>query len=246
MALNTINNSFDSTCGELKTGPCNDSALKNDISADQLELRIMIGSIILFLSTFMTIIFNGLLLYCFLKNRKKQWVKNAKQLFYLILSDFIVGLLLLPRNALIFLRTTGLSFTTCAVFSYMLTTTQSVSFYHIMAVCIHRCKMATRINVPMGVDRYNYGRESLFIWVGVLLASVPPYVFWGRHGEIIHKFLLGYIFGPLDTGAKMYLLVLYIIPWIATNILYIRICSVQSKEVFEKGTCYKNRFKCVS
>ena len=226
MALNTIKNSTNNSCVNLKTGFCNDSALldldqNNGTSDDQLELHILISSLILFLSTVMTIIFNGSILYCILKNRKNQWVKSARQIVYLILSDLIVGFLLLPRNALIFLRTTGLSYSTCATFSYMFITTQSVSFYHIMAVCIHRYRLAIRIHVPMGGDRYNYGRESWIIWIGVMLAYLPPYVFWGRHGEVIFKCLFGYIFGPMDAGAKIYILVLYIIPWITTNLLYI-------------------------
>ena len=221
MAVNMSNNMTNSSCGKFEADFCNGSAILNDISDDKLELHILISSLILLLSTMMIIIFNGVLLYCILMNKKKQWVRNAQQIVYLILSDFIVGLLFLPRNALIFLRSTGLSYSTCAMYSYMFITTQSVSFYHIMAVCIHRFRMANRIHTPMGMDRYNYGRESLLIWIGVLVAFVPPYMLWGRHGEIIYKCLLGYIFGPEDTGSKIYMLVLYIIPWITTNTLYI-------------------------
>ena len=227
MTLSIINSSTIHRCGELKTGPCNDTETldleQNIIGIDdeEIELQILLGSLVLLLSIGMTIIFNGTLLYCLMKNRKKQWVRNAQQIFYLILSDFIVGILLLPRSALIFMRSTGLSYRTCATFSYILATTQSVSFYHIMAVCIHRCRMAIQILSPVGVNRYNYGRESLFIWLGVLFVYIPPYIFWGRQGELIFKCLMGYLFGPSDTGAKLYMLVLYIIPWITTNVLYI-------------------------
>ena len=43
----------------------------------------------------------------------------------------------------------------------------------------------------------------------------------GRHGEIIYKCHVEYLFGPMDTGAKIYAFVLYMIPCITTNILYI-------------------------
>ena len=221
MVLNTINNS---SGGKLKTEFLNGSVIvdldDNDSNAES-ELYNMIGSLILLLSCVMTILFNGSLLFCMLKNKKKQWMRNAQQIFYLILSDFIVGFLLLPRTATIFIRMSGLPFSMCATFSYILSTTNSVSFYHIMAVCIHRCRMAIRIHVPFDVDRYNYGRESLVIWVGVLLAFVPPYIFWGRHGEILYKCRFESVFGSSDAGAQIYMLVLYVIPWITTNVLYI-------------------------
>ena len=81
--------------------------------------------------------------------------------------------------------------------------------------------MAIRIHIPFNTDSYNYGRESLLLWIGVLVALVPPYVFWGRHGEILDKCRFENVFGSMDAGAKIYLLVLYTIPWITTNILYL-------------------------
>ena len=210
-----INNSTNSG-GGLKSDLLNGTAENNFDQNNDIS-----GGLILLFFTIMTIIVNGSLLFCILKNKKKQWMKNAHQLVYLILSDFIVGFLLLPRNAAMFIRATGLPFSMCATFSYLLLTTQNVSFYHIMAVCIHRCRIATRIHVPFNMDSYNYSRESLIIWIGVLLAMVPPYVFWGRHEEILYQCRFEHVFGPLDAGAKIYLLVLYAIPWITTNILYL-------------------------
>ena len=220
MTLNTTNNSANSG-DKPNTDFLNGSAVLDSDTSAESELYNMIGSLILLFSTIMTIMFNGSLLFCILKNKRKQWVRNAHQLVYLILSDFIVGFLLLPRNATILIGATRLSFSTCATFSYLLSTTQTVSFYHIMAVCIHRCRMAIRIHIPFNTDSYNYGRESLMLWIGVLVALVPPYVFWGRHGEILDKCRFEYVFGPMDSGAKIYLLVLYTIPWITTNILYL-------------------------
>ena len=228
MALGNGNLSANSTCALLKTGLCNgsvlhDKDLNNDINTDvsEPETNNLFSSIILLLVTGIIILFNGMLLYCTVKNRKKEWVKSIQQIMYLILSDFIVGILLIPRNALVFMHSVGLSYSTCATISYMLISTQCVSFYHVMAVCIHRCRMARDILLPSCVDRYNYGRESLAIWVGVMLACLPPYLFWGRHGEIIYKCHVEYLFGPMDTGAKIYAFVLYMIPCITTNILYI-------------------------
>ena len=109
---------------------------------------------------------------------------------------------------------------TCAIFSYILVTSQSLSYYHILAVCIHRYRMAKRIHWPSAVDTYRYGRESLFIWISVLVVFIPPYLIWGRRGEIRCKCRFEHVFGPTDTGAKLYLLTLFCIPWITTNLLY--------------------------
>ena len=207
--------------GKLETDFLNRSVISevdqnSDISTESV-LYNMTSTIIAFLLTFMTILFNGSLLFCILKNKKKQWVRNARQITYLILSDFIIGVLLLPR---IFVRPTEVHFSTCAPLSYIFITTKTVSFYHIMAVCIHRVRMAIQIHVPFNTDKYNYGRESLIIWIGVMLALIPLYTIWGKHEEIIHKCTFDYIFGSMEKGAKIYLLILYVIPWIITNVLY--------------------------
>ena len=68
--------------------------------------------------------------------------------------------------------------------------------------------MAIRIHVPFNTDSYNYGRESLMLWIGVLVALVPPYVFWGRHGEILDKCRFENVYGPQDASTKIYLLIL--------------------------------------
>ena len=229
-----VNNSDERAIDNLKADLSNSSALfdlaqNNTINADQIDL--LISGLILFLSTVMAIMFNGALLFSIWKHRKKQWVVNAQQIVYLILSDFLVGVLLLPRNGLIFISPTGLTYRICATFSYMLTTTQSVSFYHMMAVCIHRYKVASQIQMPMGVDNYSYGKESLAIWVGVLLIYLPPYIFWGRHGESVSDCRMGSLFGPSDTGAKIYLFVLYVIPWLTTNFLYVFVLLKVKKSV---------------
>ena len=231
MTLNTTNNSTDlgvKLCPDfLSESKDLDFDYNYDDNSDAPEIYpyFQIGAIFLLVSTLLTIVINGSLLFCIVKNRKKQWTRNAHQTKYLILSDFLVGLLLLPRNAKIFMPDTEIPFSTCATFSYILVTTQNVSFYHIMAVCIHRVRMAIRIHMPFNTDRYNYGRESLVIWVGVLLTSLPPYVIWGLHGgELLHRCRFEYVFGPMGAGAQIYMLTLYIIPWIATNTCYL-FCS---------------------
>ena len=185
------------------------------------EIYNLIGSAVLFFGCVLTILFNSSLLFCILKNRRKPWVRNANQIIYLILCDFLVGILLLPRTGTIFARTSQMPYSSCALFSYILVTTQSLSYYHILAVCIHRYRMARRIHLQFAVDKYRYGRESLIIWVSVMVIFVPPYFIWGRHGEILFKCRFENVFGPSDIGAKLYLLVLFSLPWITTNVLYI-------------------------
>ena len=55
------------------------------------------------------------------------------------------------------------------------------------------------------------------------LLFIPPYVIWGRHGEILDVCRLEHLFGHMDNGAKAYLLILFGFPWIVTNTLYVLI-----------------------
>ena len=190
-------------------------------SNPESEIYNMVGSIVLFFGCVLIILFNSSLLFCILKYKRNPWVRNANQIVYLILCDFLVGILLLPRTGTIFVRSSQIPYSTCAIFSYILVTTQSLSYYHILAVCIHRYRMAKRIHLPFVVDKYRYGRESLLIWIAVMVIYVPPYFIWGRHGEILFKCRFEHVFGPSDTGAKLYLLILLVVPWITTNVLYV-------------------------
>ena len=117
------------------------------------EISNMFVSFMLCVFCFLTILLNSSLLYCFLTNRREQWVRNANQIIFLILSDLIVGVILLLRTAIIFMRMTNRPYNTCAMLSCIQTSTQAVSFYHIMAVWLHRYRIAKRINAPFTLDR---------------------------------------------------------------------------------------------
>ena len=167
------------------------------------------------------ILFNSSLLFFILKHKRNPLVRNANQIIFLIMYDFLVGILLLPRTEFIYVRSSEMPYSTCAIFSYSLVTTQSLSYYHILAVCIHRYRLAKRIHLPFATDGYRYGRESLLIWIAVVVIFMPPYIIWGRHGEILFKCRFKNVFGPSDIGAKLYLLILFVVPWITTNVLYV-------------------------
>lgn len=181
----------------------------------------IISSLFLCLCCIVTVFFNLTLFICVLKNRRKAWFRNANQLIYLILSDLIVGVILAPRTALNFLDTGPQPYGTCAAWSYILVSSSAVSYYHILAVCIHRYRMVRNIHKPFVTDNYKYSIESFVIWMTVILIFVPPYVLWGRHGEYILECRLELLFGPSGKRGVVYILVLFFIPWIGTNVIYL-------------------------
>ena len=180
-------------------------------------------SVFLCLFCVFIVFFNFLLLISILKNRTKSWSKLAKQLVFLVISDLIVGLLLIPRTALIFLEWKQQPYEICAFLSYISVSTQAVSYYHIFAVCIHRYRVARKVKQPFATDRYKYNVESCVIWIMVTVVSVLPYIIWGRRGCILPVCRFELLFEPFDGGAIIFFLVLFCIPWIGTNIIYLLI-----------------------
>ena len=195
-----------------------------------------LATVVLCLFCVFIVLFNSLLLVSIFKNRTQAWSKPAKQLVYLIICDLIVGLLLIPRSALTFLEWKQQSYERCAFLSYILVSTQAVSYYHILAVCIHRYRVASKIKQQFATDRYKYNAESFAIWIMVTVVSVLPYVIWGRRGCILPMCRFEFLF---DGGAIIFFLVLFCIPWIGTNIIYLLIIRkvwVSLNKVFPSTT----------
>ena len=178
----------------------------------------------------LSICFNSLLIYCFLTNRNQAWVKKSKRLFYLILSDLLVGVILVPRQFIhkVFPNQSESTYGICAVLSFVVISTQSISYYQVLVLCVHRFITIRKIHLPGQVDTYRYGVESLLIWVTVNVLCVPPYIFWGRHGDALTTCQLSHLFGQSDKGAVVYILTLFCVPWILTNVIYVAIaCSMR-------------------
>ena len=126
------------------------------------------------------IISNSLLLHTILSNRKKVWTKQTKHIVYLIVCDLIVGTLLIPNIMLTLLDVSQKGYWFCAPVMFTSVSSQLVSYYHMLAVCIHRYRRVRKIDIPSGNDRYMYGLESIIIWATVFLASVPPFLSGGE------------------------------------------------------------------
>ena len=170
-----------------------------------------------------SICFNSLLIYCIVTNRRQVWAKKAKQLFYLILSDLLVGVILIPRQLFDKLSSNQSTYEICALQSFVVISTQTISYYQVLALCVHRFITIQKLHLPGQVDTYRYGVESLLIWITVIVLCVPPYVFWGRHGDVLITCQLNHLFGQSDRGAVVYILILLCIPWSLTNAIYVAI-----------------------
>ena len=167
------------------------------------------------------ICYNSLLIYCIVTNRKQAWAMRAKQVFYLILSELLISIIWVPRltfEAFLIPRET---YEKCSAINFTTVTTQLISYNHVLSLCIHRFMMIRKAHLPSGVDRSRYGIESLLIWVTVAVTCVPPYVIWGRHEEVLTDCRFLNLFGPSDTAAVVYILVLLCVPWILTNGIYL-------------------------
>ena len=76
---------------------------------------------------------NSLLLYVIISNRKKPWARRINHIFHLILCDLIVGVSLILIITVRLLRLNIKPYWFCAIFVFTLSSTQTVSYYHILA-----------------------------------------------------------------------------------------------------------------
>ena len=166
------------------------------------------------------IITNLFLICIIISNRKKAWVKRTHHIFYLIVCDLIVGFSLVLSILVRLLSLPQKPYWFCAILSYTQISPQAVSFYHMLAVCIHRFRKLRKIDLPNGVDKYRYGVESFFIWIFVLLACVPPYATAERSEDYISHCRLEFMFGQSDRFTAVYLLTLSCLPCVLANIIY--------------------------
>ena len=193
----------------------------NATSLRTSELRGGYTFIFLALLCILSICFNSLLTYCLVSNRKKTWVRKAKQLFYLVLSDLFAGIFLIPRTIFTRLDIPVKTYEMCAVFNYIVITTQVISFYHVLSLCVHRFMLIRKAHLPSQTDKCGYCLESCVIWIASVLACTPPFLFWGRHGDELTNCSFILTFGASDRPAIIYILVLFFLPWILTNAIYV-------------------------
>ena len=183
----------------------------------------MITFIIFALLCILSICFNSLLTYFPVKHRKQAWARKAKQLFYLVLSDLLCSIIMIPRAIFVQLNIPQKTYEMCAILNFTVVTTQIISFYQVLSLCIHRYMVIRKVHLQSGNDKYRYGIESCVIWIVVILLCVPPYYFWGRHGDVLVGCSFIHLFKPSDRPPWVYILVSLCIPWILTNAVYVTI-----------------------
>ena len=178
------------------------------------------------------VITNLFLICIIISNRKKAWAKRTHHIFYLIVFDLIVGFSLVLS---ILVRLLGLPtkkpYWFCAILSYIQVSPQAVSFYHILAVCIHRFRKLRKIDPPNGIDKYRYGVESFLIWIFVHLACVPPYATAERRDDYISHCRIEFIFGQSNKFTVVYFLTLCFLPCVLANIIYAAVIVGMKKQL---------------
>ena len=170
---------------------------ETNLSSPPSQVDFQYGYIFVILVCVFLIISNTSLLYIILSNRKKIWARQTKHILYLIVCDLIVGVLLIPNITVRLLRLPKKPYWVCAVLCFTTVSSQTVSYYHMLAVCIHRYRKLRKIDLPSGNDKYSYGVESILIWIIVLLTSVPPFVILERKDDL-QLCRIDYIFGSSD------------------------------------------------
>ena len=177
--------------------------------------------IILAVLCILSVCYNSLLTYCLVANRKREWARKAKQLFYLVLSDLFASIVLIPRTIFSQLNISRRTYEMCAPLNFTLVTTQTVAFYHVFSMCIHRYLHILRAHLPSSADKYRYDLESFIIWIALMLICTPPFFCWGRQFEVLTGCGFKDLYGPSDRPAMAYMLVVLCVPLFLTNAVYV-------------------------
>ena len=160
------------------------------------------------------LVFNSILLHTIISNKDKPWAKQTKQIRYLIVCDIVAAFFL--WSVLLRFKNIWL----CAITIFLSGSSQVVSSYHMLSVCIHRFRKLRRIDLPSGNnDTYRYGAESLFIWVAVFLLSAPPFLV-SAGNEDLPVCRSDVLFRSEKVITSIYRLILSCLPCFLTNVLY--------------------------
>ena len=179
---------------------------------------------------------NALLLYCIQKNKTSNWVKQTRQIFYLIVSDFVVGLLMIPIIVNFALKLPPKGYVHCTFIIFIMFYPQVITYYHMLAVCWHRYRMMKRMHLPLPPsDGYRYAIESAIIWLLVLVAFLVPFIVLRPNGgeKGPHVCSPNDLFGEGNRHATLYIMTLYCLPAILTNILYVVILYYLRKNAIQ-------------
>ena len=177
-----------------------------------------------------TTLFSIYLIICILRIRPRPIAGPIKQILYLTLIDSVFGILLIARTLFAVYTPAEQTYEICAAWSYIFVSTQSVSYAHVLTICIHRYRMVRNLNLPsLTTGRYRHDIESAVIWMTIFLVFLVPFIVWGRPGEILTSCRIDYMFATHEKDPVVYLLFLFCTPWISTNTLYIiitkKLCS---------------------
>ena len=172
-------------------------------------------------------LFSVYLIVCISRIKGNKSNNQIKPILHLTIIDTTFGVALICRGIFAVFSQAKQTYETCAVWSYILVTIQSVSYYHILATCIYRCRVIRSIGRPVPVKQgCSHGIKSLAIWIAVSLVAIPPYVVWMRPGELLMSCRIDFIINT--KGPAIYQLILFCTPWLVTNILYFSIIKHMS------------------
>ena len=147
-----------------------------------------------------------------------------KPILNLAIIDTSVGVALIGRAIFEVFKHAEVTYETCAIWSYIFVSLESILCFHILAIGIHRYRLIRNSRNLVSVQqRYSHGVKSLAIWIAVILVALPPFVVWMRPGELMTMCRIDALFNTSNNGPVVYLLILFITPWLVTNILYISI-----------------------
>ena len=168
---------------------------------------------------------NSTIAVCFIINRKIKWPTFSTQVLCLSITDIVVGLGSLPLTILPLICKT-ISYRYCSLIFFIFFASQCASLYQIFGICVHRCiitNKASRINeqrsdfrVPLALVLSSWTLSSV---VNSLLLFL-----YGRTDATVMQCQFNELFTGNINQAATFLFIIYFVPYILTNVLYMFTC----------------------
>ena len=180
------------------------------------------------------VVSNGMIMLCFVINRRKSWPVFARYLLALSICDFMNGFTCIAFLVVSFLpEHYEVNLHMCSTVLYLFFTCQCACLFHMLGICLQR---SLSIHVSYTTKPIIKSRAPVVVsitswFVSASICSVP-FIVWTHSETYIDHCVIHDLFDNVR-NAMGYLAIVYIFPQILTNILYF-IASVRLRFIWRK------------
>lgn len=198
----------------------NDSvnATETDIAVSTVGIGIFIVSGAIFLICLWIIILNGLLILCFLVNKRESWFSHSKNILSIIIIDLLVGLTTLL--AFVASMKIDMNLYECLFSMSLCLASQTATSLNVLRFCVTRFVSIRKTSVAQEPSALVVVAQSLAIWVASSAIVLVPLVLWSEKQPTLQRCQWSYLFESNEATVDLYMFNVLTIPTVTTTVLY--------------------------